>query len=296
MKSQPELCVVELFVLVASCAGCSSSAVLQDDADIFSPGVAEAAYCHDRYVTNAAQCVMYDGNRMSWSDADNCANKKDGYWECWHSWCRIKKSSGKCREGKEEGLWHYWDMKGFPSSKGHYSEGKRQGAWTICGAYGCIEEIVYYEGNIVRRIVRWPSGEIQKNSYFGRGGSEEIFTAWNQGGDIHSVSILVGKRRMELHVPMKTRVAHCKIRNIMMSGEQGGDEIGGGVGMCKESYDKKDGYRCACQRGEDGGVCVVEADSSWRRIGISVMDADGKELGKWKYEAGEEKVAPFPKF
>lgn len=288
MKSQLVLCVLELCLW----AGCSRSAVLQKEADIFPSGVAMASYCHDREKTNAAQCVMCDGKGLIWSDTDNCTNKNDGYWECWHSWCRIKKSSGKCREGKEEGLWHYWDMKGYPSSKGHYSEGKRQGAWTICGAYGCIDEIVYYDGNIVRRIVRWPSGEIQKNGYFGRGGSEEIFTAWNQGGEIHSLSISIEKWRMDLYVSIKTGITHCKTKYIVISGKQNGDDIDSGVGMCREIHDENDGYRCECQREAGSGAYVVQADKSWKRIGITVLDVGGKELKKWMYEAGVELVSP----
>lgn len=290
MKSPQELCIMELFVLVAICAGCSGSAVLQKETDIFPPSIAKEAYCQDRETTNTGQCVMRDGKRIIWSDTSNCDGKIDGYWECWHSWCRIKKSSGECRDGKEEGLWHYWDEKGYPGSKGHYSAGKRQGTWIMCGAYGCIDEVVYFNGNRVRQIMRWPSGEIQKNGYFGRGGSEEIFTAWNQGGDIHSVSILAGKRRMELHVPMKIRVAHCKIRNIMMSGEQGGDDNGGSVGICKEGRDEKDEYRCVCNGGEDGKSWMILVKNNWREILISVLDHDGKEVRTWRYEAGEEKT------
>jgi len=58
-----------------------------------------------------------------------------------------KKSEGTLLDGKEDGLWTYWDEKGEMSEEGTFKDGKKDGLWTYWDERGQKEsEITFKDG------------------------------------------------------------------------------------------------------------------------------------------------------
>ncbi len=66
--------------------------------------------------------------------------------------CGQTREEGEYKDGKQEGLWTYWDENGQKTGEGEYKDGKREGLGTYWHANGQKSaEVEYRDDKEVRR-------------------------------------------------------------------------------------------------------------------------------------------------